>query len=325
MRNLAFQILSPRSFLALALVAASLAASGTSAQTPEGSDKPSPRLNALPQMSKTMQIGPGDLIDVEVFNTPELSGKHQVSQSGKIRIAGSGDIDVDGMSTLEAAAEIEHRLKSAELMLEPQVTVLVQEHASRQVSILGEVNHPGTYSLQGWPSLSSGLAAAGGVTPKEGSTIAITHRGDPGNPLIVRVTGTASDTSQAGILLRDSDVVTVSEAGQIYVVGDVTRPGEFFLRNGRPLTALEALAMAEGLKDNARPEKASIIRSHGRSAETIPVNLARVQRNEAPDLVLEPSDILVIPHSGYKQFQATVLPSLTGAAANALALALVNR
>ena len=259
MHNLAFRNLSHRCVVAFALAAVSLACLGASAQSSDGSDKPSPRLNPLPQISRMMQIGPGDLIDVEVFNTPELSGKHQVSQSGKIRIAGSGDIDVDGMSTVEAAAEIEHRLKSAELMLDPQVTVLVQEHASRQISILGEVNRPGTYSLQGWPSLSNALAAAGGATPKQGSTISITHRNDPGNPVVVRVDGTASDARQAGILLRDADLVTVSEAGQIYVVGDVTKPGEFFLRNGRPLTALEALALAEGLKDNARPEKASII------------------------------------------------------------------
>lgn len=294
------------------------------AQTPQ-SGISSPRLNPVPKTSSTLQIGPGDLVDVEVFSTPELSSKQQVSQTGKIRIAGVGDIDVDGMTTVEAGAEIERRLKSAEVMLDPQVTVLVQEHATRQVSVLGEVNHPGTYMLQGWPSLASAIAAAGGGTTKQGPTITIVHRNDPEHPVVVRVGGTSSDARQAGIVLQASDVVTVSQAGLIYVVGDVTRPGQFSLTNGRPLTALEALALAEGTKDNARLEKAAIIRSHGESAERIPVNLARVQRNQAPDIALEPSDILVIPHSGYKQFQASVLPSLTGAAANALALALIDR
>ena len=286
---------------------------------------PSPRLNPLPRISNTLQIGPGDLLDVEVFNTPELSGKQQVSQSGKIRLAGTGEIGVEGMTPLEAAAQIERRLKSGEVMLEPQVTVLVQEHANREVSVLGEVNRPGTYQLQGWPSLASAIAAAGGGSPKQGSTISITHRGDPDHPEVVRLDGSPSDRNQAGILLQASDVVVVSQAGLIYVVGDVTKPGQFSLTNGRPLTALEALAMAEGLKDNARPDKASIIRNHGQTAEMIPVNLSRVEKNLSPDPALEPFDILVVPHSGFKQFELSVLPSLTGAAANAIALALTNR
>ena len=286
---------------------------------------PTPRLNPLPSSSNNLQIGPGDLLDIQVFNTPELTAKHQVSQSGKIRIAGTGDIVVDGMTPLEAGAEIERRLQSAEVMLDPQVTVLVQDHAAREVSVLGQVNRPGTYLLQGWPSLASALGAAGGVTSKEGPTITITHRSNPSHPEVIRVEADRPAGSQAGLTLQASDVIFVSQAGVIYVVGDVGKPGEYYLSNGRPLRALEALALAEGLKQNARPEKAAIIRPTQTGADTIPVNLSRIQKNMATDTVLEPYDILVVPHSGLKEFTVATLPGLTGAAANAVALALVTR
>ena len=284
-----------------------------------------PRLIAAPKIASSLEIGPGDLVDVEIFNTPELSGKHQVSQTGKIRLAGTEDISIDGLTPLEAGAQIERVLKSAQLMLDPQVTVLIQEHASRQVSVLGEVNRPGSYQLQGWPSLASALAEAGGGTPRQGSVITITHRDDPDHPDVLRLDRPSPQSNPAAILLRNADVVSVSQVGLIYVVGDVAKPGQFSLTNGSALTALEALALAEGLKANARPDKASIIRNHGSTAETIPVNLSRVERNQSPDPALEPYDILVVPHSGFKEFELSVLPSLTGAAANAVALALVGR
>ena len=315
------RLLSPGLLLALTLIAPRLGAQVNGSVQPA----PTPRLNPLPSSSNTLQIGPGDLLDVQVFNTPELTAKHQVSQSGKIRIAGTGDIFVDGMTPLEAGVEIERHLKSAELMLDPQVTVLVQDHAAREVSVLGQVNRPGTYLLQGWPSLASALGAAGGVTSKEGPTITITHRSDPSHPEVIRVEADRPAGNQAGFTLQASDVVFVSQAGVIYVVGDVGKPGEYYLSNGRPLRALEALALAEGLKQNARPEKATIIRPTQTGADTIPINLSRVQKNTAPDTVLEPYDILVVPHSGLKEFTVATLPGLTGAAANAVALALVTR
>ena len=311
--------------IALPLLVLLLASSMSSAQSGAQPSNPTFKLTPLPRSSNELQINPGDLLDIQVFNTPELSAKHLVSQSGKIRLTGTGDIEVQGMTPLEAGAEIERRLRSSEVMLNPQVTVLIQEHATRQISVLGEVNRPGTYPIQGWPSLANVLAAAGGVTPKEGSTITITHRNDPGHPETVRVSAGSPAGNDASLTLQSSDMVFVSQAGLIYVIGDVGKPGEFYIGNGRPLRALEAIALAEGLKENARPDKAAIIRTTATGAETIPVNLSRVQRNTALDPVLEPSDVLVVPHSGFKEFELSVLPSLTGAAANAVALALVSR
>ena len=288
---------------------------------------PTPVSHLIPRPTDpaSLPIGPGDLVEVQVFHTPELSAKYRVSTDGTIRLLGADEVKVDGLSPSQASGEIERDLAKSQIMIDPQVTVFVDERAAREVSILGEVTRPGVYTLQGYPSLGSALAAAGGVTVREGSTITITHRNDPIHPDTIRVDNKNPSGSEPFFPLQSSDVVLVSQAGLIYVVGDVVHPGEFYMTNGRPMRALEALALAQGLKDNALPEKASIIRTTPAGAETISVNLVGVEKNRFPDPVLEPSDVLVIPHSGLRQFSSVALPSLTGAAMSAVALALVTR
>lgn len=278
----------------------------------------------LPISSNASVIGPGDVIDIQVFNTPELSGKQEISRDGQIRIPHAGVIHLDGLSPFEAGAEIERVLRAENIMNDPEVTVLVAQHAVGQIAVLGEVNHPGIYSFQQPPLLALAVAAAGGVTAKAGSTISVTHR----NGTMDRITGVNPDKPSGdhpSMIVEPSDVVLVSATGLFYVVGDVGHPGEFSLNNAHPVRALDALALAMGLKEMAAPKKASIIRTTETGVRTFPVDLDAASKNIVYDPVLEPDDILVVPHSGFKEFEFTFLPALTGAAANAVALALVTR
>jgi polysaccharide export outer membrane protein len=273
----------------------------------------------------TPQIAPGDVVSVNVFNTPELTGEYEVNRSGGIRLPGTSLITVGGLTTFEAADAIEAQLKKSDVMIDPQAKVMIAHFAPKNIGILGEVNKPGVYVLSNDMSLSTALAMAGGVTPKEGSTITITHRSGPNRTVTIRVDSQA----YAGepVLLRDGDTVFVSSVGKFYVIGDVNHPGEFYLTNdSHPLRVLAGIAMAQGLKDTAKETKASIIRSNASGeATTIPLNLKRIAKNQVPDPPLEPFDIIVVPRSGFKQFQNVALPGITGAAANAAAIALVAR
>lgn len=273
----------------------------------------------------TPQIAPGDVISVSVFNTPELTGEYEVSRNGEIRFPGATVVTVSGLTTFEAAEAIEGQFKKNDVMLDPQVRVLIAHFAPKNIAILGEVNRPGVYVLTNDMSLSTALASAGGVTPKEGSTITITHRSGPNRIVTIRVDSQAYAGEPA--FLRDGDTVFVSAVGKFYVIGDVNHPGEFFLNNdAHPLRVLAGIAMAQGLKDTANEKRASIIRSNAAGeATTIPLNLKRIAKNEIPDPPLEPFDIIVIPRSGFKQFQNIALPGITSAAANAAAIALIAR
>jgi polysaccharide export outer membrane protein len=292
----------------------------------QGTAAPSPSVMLVPRPSSAtpLTIEPGDVISVQVFNTPELSASHRVGPDGAISLPGTGEIKMTGLTPLQAGSAIEKTLRDDQIMLNPQVSVSVTEYTTEGITVLGEVKNPGTYPLLGQQSLYSALAAAGGVTPHEGSTITVTHRADPEHPRTIRVDTSQTSADQQFALVQPGDVVLVSKAGVIYVIGDVGHPGEYYISNGQPLRALNALALAEGLRETAAASHASIIRSNGDGAEIIPVDLTKVAKNKALDPFLEPSDILVVPRSGFKQFVNVALPGITGAAANAAALALIS-
>jgi polysaccharide biosynthesis/export protein len=270
-----------------------------------------------------IRIAAGDMIDVQVFNTPELSAKLRVSQDGLITLPDTGDIALGGLTPLEAGAKIEKRLRDSQIMLDPHVTVLVTEYSTQGVSVLGEVRKPGTYLLLGRHSLYDALSAAGGVTPQLGSSIQVTHQSDPARPETIPVSSPNYSDLQRLTEVKAGDVVVVARAETIYVVGDVGHPGEYSIQNGQKLSVLNAIALAQGLNPTARASKASIVRKTSTGAETIPVNLNRIAKVNGENLILRPADVLVIPRSGAKAFLSLALPGVTGAVAGSVAAALI--
>jgi polysaccharide export outer membrane protein len=270
-------------------------------------------------------LGPGDLIEVQVFGTAELSGRQRIDQQGILHLPIGGSVDLNGVTSAQAGTLIEKALKDAQLMLDPHVTVLVAEYATQGVTILGEVKAPGTFNLFGPHSLYDALSAAGGPTATEGATITITHRRDPQNPLVVPVNSPNFSSIQRLTAVEPGDTIVVSKASLFYVVGDVIRPGAFYLQNGEPLSVLNALALAQGLNKTAKATRASIVRPTATGAETIPLDLNKIMKNIQPDVVLQASDVLVVPRSGMKVFLETALPSATSAVTGAVSTALIVR
>lgn len=314
--------------LTIALLGCLCPAARLSAQEAGPAMPPAPAARLLPRAIEAtpLTIEPGDLINLQVFDTPEVSGNHRIGPSGAIDLPGTGEITLAGLTPLEGARLVETRLRDAQIMLDPHVSITVTEYTTAGITVLGEVKSPGTYSLLGPQSLYTALAAAGGVTSKEGPTITVAHRSDPSHPVVIRVNTPNYAPDQQAMVVQPGDTVLVSQARPIYVIGDVTHPGEYYINNGQPLRTLNVLALAQGLKDTAAASHASIIRTSATGVpETIPVNLTKVERNQAVDPVLEPSDILVVPRSGAKQFEIVALPGVVGAIANAAALALIYR
>lgn len=280
---------------------------------------------ALQHRPSSIILGPGDLVDVQVFNTPELSGKLRITPDGLVRLPGVGDVKVAGLNPLEAGTAIENGLRDSQIMLDPHVTVLVTEYSTQGISVLGEVKKPGTYLLLGPHSLYEALSAAGGVTQQQGSTIEITHQNDPTHAQVVPVSSPNYSERERATVVEPGDVVVVSRAETIYVVGDVGHPGEYFIANGQRLSILNAIALAQGVNPTAKTSKASIVRKTATGAKTIPVNLKHIAQNNDENLILKSEDVLVIPRSGAKSFLNLALPGVTGAVAGSVAAALIVR
>ncbi len=268
----------------------------------------------------------GDLLDVEVFNTPELSGRVRVDQNGSVAMPVVGDVKVASLTPSQAAAAIEQRLRDDQLMFTPSVTVLVTDYATQGIDVLGEVRNPGIYRFLGTHSLYDALTAAGGTTPAEGSIITITHHSDPLNPTIIHVQSPDYSTTQRMTQVKPGDIVDVSRAETIYVVGDVSHSGQFPLSYGKPLNVLDALALAQGANKTAKLGNVSIVRKTADGgAQAIPVDLRAIEKNNAADPVLQADDIVVIPRSGVRAFLDTAIPGAAGTVVGALAYGLINR
>jgi polysaccharide export outer membrane protein len=273
----------------------------------------------------SLLLGSGDLLDIQVFETPELSTRVRVSPAGTITLPVGGQVTVEKLTPLQAATLIEARLRQGQVMSDPHVTVFVNEYATQGVTVIGEVRNPGTYTLLGEHSLYRAISAAGGTSSNAGASITISHRNAPDSPLVIPVHSANYSQMERSVAVQPGDIIVVSKADLIYVVGDVGHPGAYYQQSGEPISVLNALALASGLNHTAAGSKASIVRKKGDGATIIPVNLNNVMKNKDKNLVLEASDILVIPRSGAKVLLETALPSATAAVTGAVTTALVLR
>jgi polysaccharide export outer membrane protein len=263
------------------------------------------------------------MVQVTVFDTPELSAKLRVNADGTIELPVAGSTDVSGMTPQDAANAIVRHLKEAQIMTDPRVTVTIEDYATQQISVLGEVKNPGNYLLLGPHTLYNALSAAGGATEKAGADIVITHLADPQKPETIHVSSPNYSQFQGITNVTAGDVINVSRAVSVYVMGDVARPGEFTMAAGKRLTVLEAIALAQGTNSAASLSRVAIIRKTDGAARIIPVDLKRVAQKGEGDQVLTAEDIVVVPHSRGRAFVDATLPALTASAAGSAIAAMI--
>jgi polysaccharide export outer membrane protein len=260
----------------------------------------------------------GDLLAVDVFDTPELSAKLRVSEKGAIEIPVAGSAHVGGLTAEEAAARVERLLRDEDILKHPHVSVFIQEYATQGVSILGEVKSPGVYPDLGSHSLLDFISVAGGVTPTAGKSISIIHKDDPEHPTIVQLDNSPDMARRGGLAILPGDTVIVPRSGIVYVIGDLGKPGGFLIENNDRLTALQAIALAQGANKTAGLNNSRLIRKAANGPLETRVQLGKILAGKQSDLRLEDGDILFVPSSEgkamtYRGIEATV-SLLTGLA-----------
>ena len=268
-----------------------------SAPANEAASPQSPRL--LP--NSNVKLGVGDLIEINVFGVPELSLKTRVSGSGDVYLPLIDYVHVAGLTTDEAQELIQKRLEDGGFVRGPHVSIFVNESASQAITMVGEVNRPGAYPAIGERRLFDLISAAGGFTEKAGRIITIEHHGDPDQKVQLQLTSNnlAEDTKE-NVDIYPGDLIIVSRAGIVYVVGDVNRPSGFLISEDTALSVLKALALAGGSTRTSALNKTRIIRQTPNGVQEIHVSLKKILYAKAPDIALVKGDILFIPGSAGK-------------------------
>ena len=247
------------------------------------------------------RIGPKDLLQIGVYEVPELNVRLRVSDDGTISLPFIGEVKVQGYSQTQLAAELK-RLLEASYVERATVTVELAEVKSRPISILGAVTRPGDLGFASQWTLLEALAAVGGLAEGHGNAISVLRRA--ANGLTDQITLNADDLlvradPDVNIPLYSGDLVTVERMvpANVYFLGEVATPGALQFRSGERLTLLSAIARAGGLTDRASP-KIVIRRSDGRGGNReIEARYNRMLEGKEPDPTLEDSDIVVVKES----------------------------
>jgi polysaccharide export outer membrane protein len=266
-------------------------------QSTHGMGNPVPASPSLP-------ISFGDLIQVNVFDNPDLSGSFRVDSKGDVELPLGGKVQLKGLIAAEAGAAIAARLKEAGILLDPHVTVLILEYQSQGVTITGEVRNPGIYPLLGNRTILDMIAMAGGLNENAGKVASVFHRGNPNEVRQIQLNvsvQTPRSIAASDFELLPGDTISVSRSGVVYVIGDVGRPGGFLVEHNDRLNVLQALALAQGTNQTASLHNARLMRKAEDGQHVlIEFDLKKVLNGRASAMLLSDGDVLYVPVNSAK-------------------------
>lgn len=207
------------------------------------------------------KLGAGDNVRITVFQYPDLTTETRVSPRGTITFPMIGEVKIGGLTPAGAGTEIARQLKRGKFMLNPQVTVVMTELRSRQVSVLGQVNKPGRYALEDSSTrLTDVLALAGGVSPVGADTVSIVLNRDgkmQKMEIDVAEMVRTGDLSK-NIEIENGDTVYVQRAPVFYIYGEVRRAGAYRFEDN--MTVMQAISLGGGFTERANVRAFNIAR-----------------------------------------------------------------
>ena len=267
---------------------------------------------------KLLRIGPGDLVNVHVYDTPEMDATVRVSEQGDVHLALIGDVHLAALTPQEAAREIERVLIDRKLMKYPSAVVNVTSYETENVSVTGEVNKPGAFQVTAARSVIDIISLSGGLTSLADRHILVRRKGTR-DAVPFFFSNDPVEALRNDVTVEPGDTVIVPRVGMVYVLGDVGRPGGFPIdQPDSRMTVLKAIALAGATNHSASPAKARLVRKTPDGYQDIALQVSDIQKGKAPDVQLLPNDVLYIPFSYLKNAVAlgssAILSSATTAA-----------
>lgn len=193
------------------------------------------------------QLGAGDVVRINVYNNPDLSLETRVSEAGTISYPLLGEVGVQSLTPVAASKKIAGLLEKGGFIRNAQVNIIVAVMQSQQVSVLGQVNRPGRFPVDGIRNLTDVLALAGGISADAGDTVTIIrdHNGENKKQVIDLIDMVRSNGTPGNVAILAGDIIYVERAPRFYIYGEVQRPGAFRLEKN--MSVLQALSVGGGL------------------------------------------------------------------------------
>jgi polysaccharide biosynthesis/export protein len=293
---------------------------------------PTPGVQSSP--SDEYVINPEDVLEIYIYDVPELSREYMVNAAGKITVPLlPNPVQAAGLTTEQFARALEQTFRETGRLNRPQITVAIKQSRRSAVTVEGAVKSPQVVPVIGRTALLSIISQCGGLADDAGSTATITR-----GTLSPRdsSTGSRSASSRVTVELKKlmdnndptseidvypGDRVSVEHAGVFYVMGEVNRPGGYNLKSAQEqVTVLEALSIAGDVTSVAKKNQAKIIRKDATTKtgrREVAINVKDILGGRSPDQVLQANDILYVPASGGKRALHTFTSATTTVATGA--------
>ena len=219
------------------------------------------------------RLGAGDSIGVQVYQSPDLTLESRVSESGVISYPLIGNVQLGGLSLVEAEKTIADALRSGGFVRSPQVNITLRQVRGNQVAVLGQVNRPGRFPLETVNTrVSDMLATAGGVTPTGDDVLIVTgQRQGQAFRRVIDIPGLfLNQKPEDDIVVAGGDTLYVNKAPMFYIYGEAQRPGPYRIERG--MTVMQALAQGGGPTSRGSQNRLKLHRrdTAGKVIETVP-------------------------------------------------------
>jgi polysaccharide biosynthesis/export protein len=238
-------------------------------------------------------IGAGDLLQISVFEAKELDKTVRVSSRGFVSLPLVGEVQISGLTAIEAEEEIEDMYKSR-FIKDPHVSIFVEEQISQRITLVGQFKNPGTYDYLSSQRLLDVIALGGGLSERAGQIVQVRRtrymQGEPNTFIVDLDRLIKKGNVELNIRLNGGDVLFIPEAGVFFVDGAVRRPGSYPIKH--QTVVQEGLVEAGGFESSAKKDKIKLVRvTENGEREIIDLDLNEKSSIEMP---LKDRDILIV-------------------------------
>jgi polysaccharide export outer membrane protein len=271
----------------------------------------------------SQKLGVDDLVAVSVYDAPELTRTVRVEADGTIHLPMLTDgVQAAGLFARDVEGALVEALKTGQILVDPVVKVTVAEYHSRPISVMGAVRKPLTFQAVGTVTLLDALARAEGLTPDAGTEVLVS-RPQPSPDSRGEVTSTLVERIPLNRLLKDADPavnyqlhggeeIRIPEAGKIFVLGNVKKPGAFAVHDAGDNSVLKMVALSEGVLPYAAKLAYIYRRDSNGDKREIEVEFDKIMQRKAPDMALQVNDVLYIPDNKSRRNTVNVIDRITG-------------
>lgn len=249
------------------------------------------------------QLAPGDLISVRLFSQTDYFATVRVGVDGAVQLPYIGSVPLQGLTVRAAQTLIAERLRAGEYYRDPDVIIQVLDTVNGSAIVTGEMHFMVPVATE--RSLKDVLLTGGGLPANASHTVKIVRPG-LADPIVVDLGTDLASSTTANIPVHPHDIIQITRASVVYVLGAFKTQGAVPLDQSSPLTLLQLAALSGGINFEGQYNDLRLIRTEGNDRKVVVVDIKKIRDGKARDPILQANDIVFLPTNAMKAILKSV-------------------